>query len=383
MLKQNRPPPSAPADSEDTVVTCSLCGESIANANAARKHHCETLRDADAGAAAEIGKDANDSDDSDDSSDGADSAELSQAQLFLLAYLTLCREHYGVKDACMDDFKRAVTQFAHSRDRIALKKLSRRFGVPQEEIQVLAGLLVSPFKGMENKNQEYKAADAAFDPVYNCAPRILGHDEKGRPQVVVDFPFPAQLRDLLSDGDLYADAHREIIDDGDWTSDVQHGGLWKAHPMVRAGVSPYLVSLWMDGGEITGFMGPRRGKWKFVFAAWKLLNSSAEHQTKQSNMRLAFLCHEKTFRDYGAGAVISGARDADGEYQADTSWGSWMRLGFEGALIYPSLLVRSYPSLQVLTSQKYQRTISLSIMPNCARRAMLSSNPKMRAPSNL
>lgn len=275
------------------------------------------------GAPAETDIGADSSDDGDDS--------CSEAQLYLLAFVTLCREHYGVKDACMEDFKQAIVQYAHAKDKATLKRISRRFGVPRSEIGTIAGLINSnPFEGMETKTQEYKMADAAFQPVYNCKPRLMGLDEKGRPQTVVDFAVPDQLGDLLSDGHLYTDAHREVIDDGVWSSDVQHGGLWKAHPMVRAGVKPYLLSIWMDGGEITGFMGPRRGTWKFIFAAWKLLNLSAQEQTKQCNMRLAFICHEKTFKDYGARAIISGCQDAEGLYAADTSWGSWMRLGAEG-----------------------------------------------------
>ena len=201
------------------------------------------------GATAETNIGADSSDDGDDS--------CSEAQLYLLAFVTLCREHYGVKDACMEDFKQAIVQYAHAKDKATLKRISRRFGVPTSEIGTIAGLINSnPFEGMETKTEEYNMADAAFKPVYNCKPRLMGHDEKGRPQTVVDFAFPDQLGDLLSDGDLYTDAHREVIDDGVWSSDVQHGGLWKAHPMVRAGVKPYLVSIWMDGGEITGFMGP-------------------------------------------------------------------------------------------------------------------------------
>ena len=257
-------------------------------------------------------------------------AELEEAQLYLLAYITLCREHYGVKDNCMEDFKATITGYAETKDKVTLKKLSRRFGVPASEIATIAHLLQSPFKGMQTKDEEYKQADKAFKPVYPCKPRVMGLDEKGRPQTVMEFCFPDQLADLLSDAELFMDANREVFDDGTWCSDVRTGGLWKAHPMVRAGVNPYLVSIWMDGGELTGFMGPRRGTWKFIFAAWKLLNFSEEQQTKQSNMRLAFICHEKTFKDYGARAIISGRQDANGAYMADTSWGSWMRLGFDG-----------------------------------------------------
>ena len=260
----------------------------------------------------------------------SEEAEMEEAELYLLAYLTLCREYYGVKDNCMDDFKTAVTRYAETKDKVTLKKLSRRFGVPATEIATIANLLESPFKHMQTKKQEYKMAEGAFNPVLPCKPRVAGYDEKGRPQTIVEFPFPDQLADLLSDPELFMDANREVSDDGEWCSDVRTGGLWKAHPMVRAGVNPYLVSIWMDGGEITGFMGPRRGTWKFVFAAWKCLNLSEEHQTKQSNMRLAFITHEKTFKQYGARLVISGGQDSEGEYVADTSFGSWMRLGAEG-----------------------------------------------------
>ena len=279
----------------------------------------------------------NATDNSDSSDDSGDENELEFAQIRLLAWLTYCREHHGLTDAAVADIKAAITQYSLSKNANAAKKIAQRFGLTQSEIQDVGGMLSSPFEGMQTSKTESAMADRVLKPVYPYKPRVLGHDDKGRPQVVIDFPFAEQLNDLLSDPELLVDSQRHVLDDGKWTHDVRHGGLWKRHAMVRAGVNPWLVALWIDECELTNCIGAHRGKWKFVFGFWKLLNLSATHQTTQSNQRLAFIAHSSTLKQYGMAAITSGIKGPDGDWANDTSWGSQMENGADGVCCYLQL----------------------------------------------
>ena len=278
--------------------------------------------------------------DSDNESDD-ENEELDASTLQLLAWLVWCRDKYSLSCKFVDELKGAFTKYAITQDTNTAKKLSRKFGIPRAEIEAAADLYTSPFKGWETEKLETKQFNAEFKPVRFLEPQTLGYDERGRAERVYYGDFKGQLNDLLSCPELYMDTQRTVPDDGEWSYDVRHGGLWKAHPMVRAGVKPWLVSMWMDGAEITNPIGPRRGKKKFIFAFWKLLNSGPAFQSSHSNYRLAFVCHEKVFKKYGACAVVSGCRDNDDSWIQDgVSWGSQMREGVDGECQVRHTLIR-------------------------------------------
>lgn len=69
--------------------------------------------------------------------------------------------------------------------------------------------------------------------------------------------------------------------------------------------------------------------------AWALLNLSAEHRLRIVNIQVAFICLSSVFSKY-ATEIISGGKDANGNWQYDSSYGGSMRR-FKVGVMPPSL----------------------------------------------
>ena len=80
----------------------------------------------------------------------------------------------------------------------------------------------------------------------------------------------------------------------------------------------------------------------------ELLNLSMQHRrTPSSNMMVSHLCLDSVISTYGAEPVISGCRDANGEFLDDTSLGGEFRVSARGETFMPQMSVK-FPTYMAL-----------------------------------
>lgn len=277
--------------------------------------------------------------DDDDDSDGWESDDSDDLPMdgpiqdefrSYLATLAEARDVSQVSGEAMEKLKDGTAKYVRALAETIGKNISSSEEIPLSKVLKQLQPLLNLHSSIDSTRREASQFDQLFDTVHACKPRLMGHDEDGRPEYVYDMHFIRQLNDLLDSDELLQDVLREMPQEHGVSSDVRHGAVWRSHPMVRARVDPLLVQLFTDAMEVTNPLGAARCKWKFVFGYWSLLNLSSQHQTKRDNMRLAFICSASVFKKYGPAAIISGAR-ADGSFDAEcTSFGSWMERGEEG-----------------------------------------------------
>lgn len=269
-----------------------------------------------------------DSDDEDSSDEDIEPAMCTEAFKAYLATLVEAREVMQVSARAMDTIKDGCASYVRALAEAISKDIEASGG--GEAIRRKLKPLENIHSKIPTSKHEAKEFEKLFDVVHACKPRLVGYDIEGRPEYVHDMHFRNQLDDLLSSPELLNDALRDVPSEPGVSSDVRHGAVWRAHRMVRAETSPFLIQLFTDAMEVTNPLGAARTKWKFVFGYWSLLNLSAQHQTARSNMRLAFICTAEVFKKYGPATIISGGQNADGSWQDDTSFGAWMERGEEG-----------------------------------------------------
>lgn len=269
-----------------------------------------------------------DDEDSSDVEDTQEDAIVQEAFKAYLATLVEAREVMQVSARAMDAIKEGSASYVRALAEAISKDIEASGG--GEAIRRKLKPLDNIHSKIPTSKHEAKEFEKLFDVVHACKPRLVGYDIEGRPEYVHDMHFPNQLDDLLSSPELLNDALRGVPLEPGVSSDVRHGAVWRAHRMVRAEISPFLIQLFTDAMEVTNPLGAARTKWKFVFGYWSLLNLSAQHQTARSNMRLAFICTAEVFKKYGPATIISGGQNADGSWQDDTSFGAWMERGEEG-----------------------------------------------------
>jgi len=80
-------------------------------------------------------------------------------------------------------------------------------------------------------------------------------------------------------------------------------------------------------------IGQFRGKQKFLFGYWALLNLSPEHRCVLRNIQVAFIVHSDHVKTYGITAIVSGVKDKHGAWVDDSSFGASMRRFASGVLL--------------------------------------------------
>ena len=127
---------------------------------------------------------------------------------------------------------------------------------------------------------------------------------------MVDIKVEAAFEKLLTNHVNLSDAHRHHPDFDGTVRDVRDGSLWRDHPLSAAaalgGFIGWMFLLYIDEAEMSCPIGAFRGKRKYMFGYWVLLNLSYQHRWKLCNIQLAFICLADLFSHYGACAVISG-----------------------------------------------------------------------------
>ena len=241
---------------------------------------------------------------------------------------TIWREHHFASEVVVQDVKRTVADYDRTLRAQIAGEFAAHFDLPLEEVRGVVSHAVNAFEVVQGRRHEKTIADRVISPVYPYRREVgktVGLGGQTIVHVVAEHKVEELLQQMLSDEVLLSDCMRDHPPFDGVVRDVRDSVSWRCHPMADTVPNPFFFLLYADGVELCCPIGQWRGKHKFIFGYWVLLNLSPEHRFTLLNIQLAFICHEETMEHFGPCAIISGEQEQDGTWKDDTSFGASMR----------------------------------------------------------